>query len=292
MEIRNLATFVKTAELQNFTNAAKDLGYAQSTVTAQIQQLEEELEVQLFERIGKRIHITDAGEQFLPYAQEILRLTTQAASRNTAAETPSGTLRLGIVESLQNHELAGLLHRYRQSCPQVRVVIKASDCQTLTELLLKNELDVMYVFDARVRREEFISAYETAEPMYFTVPRQHPLTQKTDVTLEDILQYPFMETERHLSYGYEFNHYLAQKGFYLHSCLEVGNPDIILQLIKNGDGISWLPEYIIREELRKASVSVLDFQIPEIVMYKQVIYHKNKWISAALKAWLELFACD
>lgn len=288
MEIRNLTTFVKTAELQNFTNAARELGYAQSTVTAQIQQLEEELQVQLFERIGKRIHITDAGKRFLPYAQKILLLAKQAASHSDV-EAPSGTLRLGIVESLQNHELAGLLHRYRKVCPLVNVIVKASDCQTLTELLMKNELDIMYLFDTRIRHEELVSVYEASEPMYFTVPSGHPLTSNANVTLEEILAFPFMETERHLSYGWEFNHFLAQKGFTLKSCLEVGNPDIIVQLIKNGDGISWLPRYIIQDELQRNNVSVLDYQIPEITMYKQLIYHKNKWISAAMKAWIELF---
>lgn len=289
MEIRNLRTFVKTAELQNFTNAAKELGYAQSTVTAQIQQLEDELQIQLFERIGKKIHITDAGKQFLPYAQRILLLSEQAVRRPDSETPVSGTLRLGIVESLQNHELAGLLHRYRRTCPLVNVIVKASDCQTLTDLLLKNELDIMYLFDTRIRQEEFISAYEAPVPMYFTVPCGHPLTKNPDAALKDILTFPFMETERHLSFGREFNHFLAQKGFTLHSCLEVGNPDIIVQLIKNGDGISWLPQYIIREELQKASISVLDYQISEITMYKQLIYHKNKWISPAMKAWIELF---
>lgn len=289
MEIRTLTTFVKTAELQNFTNAARELGYAQSTVTAQIQQLEEELQVQLFERIGKRIHITEAGKRFLPYAQKILLLAEQAVCHSDEEMPVSGTLRLGIVESLQNHELAGLLHRYRQSCPWVNVIVKASDCQILTELLLKNELDIMYIFDTRIRREELVSLYESPEPMYFAVPSGHSLTENPHVALEDILTFPFMETERNLSYGREFNHYLAQKGFTPKSCLEVGNPDIIVQLIKNGDGISWLPQYIIQDELERSAVSILDYQIPEITMYKQLICHKNKWISAAMKAWIELF---
>ena len=75
MEIRNLMTFLRVAELQNFTKAAEQLGYSQSTVTVQIQQLEQELNVKLFERVGKKISVTEKGWEVFEYAKEIRNLT-------------------------------------------------------------------------------------------------------------------------------------------------------------------------------------------------------------------------
>ena len=74
MEIRNLMTFLRVVELQNFTKAAEQLGYCQSTVTIQIQQLEQELNVKLFERIGKKISVTEKGKEVFQYAKEIRNL--------------------------------------------------------------------------------------------------------------------------------------------------------------------------------------------------------------------------
>ena len=78
MEIRNILTFLKVAGTQNFSKAAEQLGYSQSAVTIQIQQLEKELGTQLFERIGKRVYLTEKGQEFIGYASEIMRVTNEA----------------------------------------------------------------------------------------------------------------------------------------------------------------------------------------------------------------------
>ena len=100
MEYRNLVTFLRVAELQNFTQAANALGYAQSTVTFHIQSLEEELGVVLFDRIGKKISLTQAGEALLHYANEMVRLETEMRGIGKQTEELAGTLRVGVVESI------------------------------------------------------------------------------------------------------------------------------------------------------------------------------------------------
>ena len=101
MEIRNLITFTKVAETQSLSKAAKALGYAQSTVTMQMQQLEQELGAQLYERVGKQIRITQTGQEFLSYAGAIVRMSEEAlqvGKQDTSAV--SGSLRLGILSPL------------------------------------------------------------------------------------------------------------------------------------------------------------------------------------------------
>ena len=100
MELKNINTFVRVAELNSFTKAANELGYSQSTVTIQIKQLENELNFLLFDRIGKNVSLTPRGEDFLMYANEFLRLEAQALSLKGGADAVSGTLRLGVLESL------------------------------------------------------------------------------------------------------------------------------------------------------------------------------------------------
>ena len=99
MEIRNILTFLKVAGTQNFSKAAEQLGYSQSAVTIQIQQLEKELGTQLFERIGKRVYLTEKGQEFIGYASEIMRVTNEALTFAGEEHTTRGTLKIGGVES-------------------------------------------------------------------------------------------------------------------------------------------------------------------------------------------------
>ena len=94
MEIRNILTFLKVAGTQNFSKAAEQLGYSQSAVTIQIQQLEKELGTQLFERIGKRVYLTEKGQEFIGYASEIMRVTNEALTFAGEEHTTRGTLNL------------------------------------------------------------------------------------------------------------------------------------------------------------------------------------------------------
>ena len=108
MEFRNINTFLKVAGTQNFSRAAQQLGYSQSAVTIQIRQLEEELQVQLFERIGKRVYLTEKGQEFVAYANEIMRVTERAKNFPAQSSALEGTLCIGGVESICTALLPGL----------------------------------------------------------------------------------------------------------------------------------------------------------------------------------------
>ena len=99
MELRNIKSFIKVAEFENFSKAAEVLGYAQSTITLQIQQLEQELGVNLFDRIGKRVLLSEKGRAFLSYANDMVQLEAEAIETVSENTTPTGTLRIGTIES-------------------------------------------------------------------------------------------------------------------------------------------------------------------------------------------------
>ena len=100
MDIQSIETFLQVASLENYTRAAEKLNFAQSTVTMQIQRLEQELGYPLFERIGRRNYLTAAGKTFLPHAAEILRLMQKVSGLGQEPQEIRGTLRIGVLESL------------------------------------------------------------------------------------------------------------------------------------------------------------------------------------------------
>ena len=125
MEIRNLVTFVRIAETQNFSRTAEQLGYSQSAVTMQIKQLEGELHVQLFERNGRRIKLTEAGERLLPYALDILGTVRRAEDIARGPAQISGRLRIGTCESLVISILPPVLMKLTEQCPLVEISTRA-----------------------------------------------------------------------------------------------------------------------------------------------------------------------
>ena len=100
MDFKSLNTFIQVAELNSFTKAGEKLGYSQPTVSFQIKQLEQELGIQLFERIGHTITLTDSGRQALSYAQEICRMSDKMISSKMVDTTPKGNINLAMADSL------------------------------------------------------------------------------------------------------------------------------------------------------------------------------------------------
>ena len=123
MELRNIKSFIKVAEFENFSKAAEVLGYAQSTITLQIQQLEQELGVNLFDRIGKRVLLSEKGRAFLSYANDMVQLEAEAIETVSENTTPTGTLRIGTIESIASSFLPLLLEEDLKKCPQVHLDI-------------------------------------------------------------------------------------------------------------------------------------------------------------------------
>ena len=127
MEVRNLITFLKIIETGSFSKAAEQLTYSQSTVTVQIQQLEEEIGVQLFDRIGKKIYVTEKGHELEAYAQQIIALTQQAAAIGGEEQELQGTLRLACLDSPFTAVLPDILREYHCAHPKVDIIVKTAD---------------------------------------------------------------------------------------------------------------------------------------------------------------------
>ena len=146
MELRNLITFLKIVETGSFSKAAEQLRYSQSTVTVQIQQLEEELHVQLFDRIGKKIYVTEKGRELETYAQKMIDLSQKIASIGGEELELQGTLRIAALDSLITASLPSILREFHSRYPKVDLIVKTADNVFDAERQLsQNEVDLALV---------------------------------------------------------------------------------------------------------------------------------------------------
>ena len=142
MELRTINTFLHIAELHSFSRAARELGYSQSAVSAQVAQLEAELETPLFDRVGKTVRLTDAGQTFLTYARSLLATAEQAKAALQPARQVSGTLRVALADSVCSTFLPDLLQRYHALCPQVELVLRTATDDEMLQMLGSNQIDM------------------------------------------------------------------------------------------------------------------------------------------------------
>lgn len=288
MEIRNMKAFLNVAELQSFTKAAELSGYSQSAITVQIKQLEKELGVQLFERIGKQVKLTNYGETFLQQAIVILKEIEIAKEIVHTNEAPAGNLDIGVIESLSTSVLPDILIEFQQKYPHVSTTIKTGLNSEMYEMIKNNQIDLIYFLDEKLNFPKWIKVLEKEEPIVFVTSSKNPFLNHKDTTLQMVLEEPLILSEKGLSYRYDLEQYLASKNMELHPVLEIGNTDVILKLILNNYGISFLPYYVVQELVEQGELTILDIKEVNVTMWSQVVYHKNKLLTPQMKAFIDM----
>lgn len=288
MEIKNLITFVRLTEVQNFSKTAEQLGYSQSAVTMQIKQMEAELQTQLFERIGKHVKLTQAGERLLPYALEILDSVRKAEGIVQEPERISGKLRIGTSESYITSILPPVIMEFSEICPHVEIITSTALVQELFTMLRQNDVDIIYFLDQKIYFPEWVKVLEQPEHIFFVASSDSELAGKKRISIEQLLQEPLCLTERGISYRYALEQSLAEKGYELHPFWEVGNTDVIIRFLLKNKGISFLPEYTVQDYIQNGQLSVLDTECEEFVMWSQLVYHRNKCVTPQMAKFMDL----
>ena len=289
MELRNITTFLRVAELQNFTHAAQELGYSQSAVTVQIRQLEIELGVPLFERIGRSVNLTAPGQAFLQQAGEIIKAAERARDAVRTAPEPEGTLRLGTMESLGASVVWRLIAGFHRQFPRVNVVVRTSTADGLLEMMRRNDVDFIYFVDEKQYSPDWeIPLCRPEETVFVTAPHSQLAARGEPIPLRELVTYPCVLTEAGESYRVPFERLLAEHDLVVAPILEIGSTEIVARMVRENVGYSVLPMYVASEYLK--SGELVPFRVPEFKsnMYQHIIYHKNKWLTPQMKGFMQL----
>jgi len=288
MELRQLATFRTVAEQLSFTRAAEVLSYAQSSVTAQIQALEEEMGVPLFERLGKRVLLTGPGQRLLTYAEQLLRLAEEARSTVPDGPEPAGTLTIGAPESLCTYRLPPVLRQFRIRYPRVQLIFRPGICVEMRRAVVQGSLDVAFLMEETLAHGELTGRPLQPEPMLVLTHPEHPLAQRSRVTATDLEGEPVLLTEAGCPYRALFEGALAEVGVHPVTSLEFGSVEAIKQCVIAGLGLAILPAMAVAAEVAQGRLAALPWAGPDFTLITQVVWHHDKWLSPALRAFLDV----
>lgn len=288
MEIRQLKIFVTVAGLLNFTQAAEVLGYAQSNVTTQIRLLEEEFETRLFERLGKRVALTPDGEKLLKYANQILKYSEEAKESLNNGHAPHGSITVGVAESLCVFRLPSLFKEYCKRFPNVKLVLKLGIPSDFSHWLRENSIDIAFCLAEKLDVKDLHLEASLPEPMVIVGEPNHPLCLKGAIGPADIEGQCLILTEAGCTYRAVIERILNQEGIKPGSTLEFDSVEAIKQFAASGMGIALLPRAAVERELQNNQLADLNWIGPNIEMFTQVVYHKDKWLSPTLDSFIEL----
>lgn len=289
MELRQLTIFRAVARMQNFTRAATSLNYVQSNITAQIHALEEELGVRLFDRLGgKQVVLTDAGRHLLEYAERLLDLAEEAQATVRVGGEPQGTLKIGATPTLCIYRLPQLLYTFRTHYPHVHLIFHPSPSSELRDLVRRGSIDVAYVFEEAEREGAPGDEVLAQEPVWVLAAPDHPLVGRESVVPSDLAKMDLLLSEAGCCYRSLFERILSRASVYPATILEFGSIEAVKQCVMAGLGLTVLPAVAVAAELSQGRLLKLPWRGPDLSVVTHVVWHKDKWLSPALDAFLTL----
>lgn len=287
MTITQLSTFLKIVELNSFSAAADSLGYAQSTVTTQIKQLEDELGCVLFERLGKTISVTPSGEKLISYAEKMLQLERDIRLDVTDEENPAGVLKLGVSESLCISRFPGILMEYNKAYPRTEIRIQFVTHENIPELLQKGELDLVYTINPLIEDERLTLLYKKREKLGFYASPKHPMVGKT-IREKDLKDLPLLLTGHNCSFKHMLIEDLEKNGISPNIVLETSSKEILKQFAAGGMGITFIPDMTTQAEVKDGKLKRLNWKGADFPVYSQVLIHKDKHRNKAINGLVEI----
>ncbi|GAA4715500.1 LysR family transcriptional regulator [Brevibacillus fulvus] len=287
MDTRYLFTFREVAKCQSFTRAAEILGYAQSSVTTQIQNIETELGVVLFERWGRKIRLTDAGRTFLQYTEQILALLNEAKEVLSEESQLNGTLTIGTVESLAAFYLPPFLQKFRIEQPQLKMLLQPGICSDLRQRVREGAYDFAVLLDELRDEPDLVTINLGQEQLGVIAAIDHRLAGKTQIEVTDFAGEDWIFTESGCSYRTMMEHILQKTGILIQSSFEFGSLEAIKQCVAYGLGLALLPLIAVEQEVQQGKLVVLPFAHTDIVVYRQIVYHKKKRLPIAVQRFFQ-----
>ena len=287
MELRHLQTFLQVASLQNFTQAAKVLGYSQSNVSAQIHQLEEDIGAPLFNRIGRRVTLTPAAEVLIPHAQEIVSAALKMEHSLRTHAFAEGTIRIGMVESVFQLLLEPVMLAYHKQFPRVKVELTVDATAALKEGVQKGVLDLACLIDDPLPADRWRSWQNWTVPIFVVAHPEHPLCQKDPLSLQDLEGQSLILMEDSAPYSLHFHHKAAASHVGLSPFLTLQSADMACRLASTEPFLSVLPAYSAAPYLADGRLRQLHLQDFSQTQQVQLVLHPHKVVLPQMLGFLE-----
>jgi DNA-binding transcriptional LysR family regulator len=208
--------------------------------------------------------------------------------RMKSSEQQKGTIRFALPDSVCEDMILGSFVGFNKKFPHISLKVTNADTDDMFNMLDSNEVDAIITLDNHVYKREYVIAKEEPIEMCFVTNAKSSVARKKNITIEDISDKPFILTEKGMGYRRFFDRALEKRSIEITPILEIGRTDIITKLlIEKENVISYLPYFTVDKLLKSGELVKLEVRDMKTEIWKQLIYHKNKWLSGSMRVFLE-----
>ena len=286
MTIRHLRIFIEVADTGKMSSAASNLYISQPTVSQAIKELEEYYGMLLFERLSKKLYITEKGKKLLSYARNVVKQFDDMEEMIFEAGYVE-KIRIGATMTVGECLLSQIINSFKKANPGVEIYSYINNTKIIEEKLLKSELDVAIV-EGRVKSPDLISIPEIKDFLVLICSMSHPFAKREVVKLSELAKENFAMREEGSGTRELFERFMADKGISIKTTWEANSSHAIKNAVIENQNLAVISVRLLEEEIRRGQVYVIQNTGPEWDRYFSIVYHKNKMISDEIKSLIEI----
>jgi DNA-binding transcriptional LysR family regulator len=288
VNINQLRIFYAVAKKKSFTMAARELFLTQPAVTIQIQKMEKEYETKLFDRVGKKIFLTESGKILFSYAEKILRLFTQAEEALIdVKKLKSGKLSIGASATVGSYYLPKVFEVFGKKYPNIEIEMNVTNSHTVVEDVLAFKNDLGFVGQLHYLERLVVIPF-LEEELVLIVPPDHPFAHREDVSLQELIGEPFISREVGSATRELVEEGIAKRGVSVKAVMDLASNEAIKRAVEDGLGISIISKYVVQKEVDQGLLKMVNLADERIMRKFFIIYHEDKYLSNTLRAFLEV----
>ncbi|MEH6823485.1 MAG: LysR family transcriptional regulator [Motiliproteus sp.] len=286
--LRQLEVFLETAQQQNITRAATALSMSQSAASSSLKELEQQFDIQLFDRIGKRLQLNELGRLLQPRAQALLE-QARALETDLDRHADAGPLKVGATLTIGNYLMVPLMARYMAQSSTAKVSLEVANTREIAERVASFALDIGLI-EGEVQHPELqITPWRDDELVVFCAPT-HPLAQQQQLSDRDLQHAQWILREPGSGTRQVFERALQGLLPQLNITLELQHTEAIKRAVESGLGLGCLSGIVLQEAFKHRTLVPLAVPQRDFRRRFYLILHRHKYLSAGIQRWLSL--CD
>ncbi|WNX85687.1 LysR family transcriptional regulator [Agathobaculum sp. NTUH-O15-33] len=283
MDTKNLFTLVTIIETGSFQKAATQLNYAPSTVTSQMRQLEGELSMRLFEKVGRKMELTQAGKEIMPFIETILQNAEQISNYKKDISQITGTLRLVAPDSIFIYIMQPIIKAILHDAPNVRLIINSLPSDDINQAIVNGSADIGIDCDKGHFPDTVL--HPASKPFQACLIGSPFLNPKELDFVSPHQRKPIsmIYNEPNANYQKDITAYLDKKDIVLNPDMKLQSIEAVKKSVMNNFGIAYVPRFSVEEELKDGSLLQLKTELDDQIYPAVCVFHRNKWISPQME---------
>jgi DNA-binding transcriptional LysR family regulator len=288
VDIRGLEVFLSVAKHLNYTRAGEELNLSQPSVSIRIKQLENELGMKLFEQLGKKVALTDAGLLLVPHARRVIAAIEDAKQALDELQgLERGSLRIGASTTPGMYLIPQIIARFKERYPKIEVHLGIKDTKQVEEGVIRNEFDFGFVGGHLVGDEVDVVAWITDQLVLIVGPK-HPLAKKKSIKVADLRKEKFILRELGSATRSTIASHLQRSNLAAHTVMELENPESVKKAVQSGLGIAFISKFAVEIELRAKTLVAVRIHGLDIRRELKIVHRKDKHLSRAAQTFISM----